>query len=75
MTYNKKDVKKSFKDIGYKVSFKTYSNFIACIIKHEDGQEMPSMFTSETLNKFKLAIDLKNVVKGQCFENSYRIVL
>ena len=75
MPYNKTDIKKSFKDIGYKISFKTYSNFIACIIKHEDGQEMPSMFTSETLNKFKPASDLRNTLKGQCFECDYRIVL
>ena len=75
MTYNKKDIRKSFKDIGYKVSFKTYSDFIARTVKHIDGQEMPSMFTSDTLNKFKPAIDLRNTFKGQCFENSYRIVL
>jgi hypothetical protein len=75
MTYNKTDIRKAFKDIGYKISFKTYTDFIACIIKHEDGQEMPSIFTSETLNKFKPAIDLKNTLKGQCFECDYRIVL
>lgn len=75
MTYNKKDIRKAFKAINYKVKFKTYSDFIATDIINAKGDIMPSMFTSDTLAAFKQAIDLKNTLKGQCFDSGYRVVI
>jgi hypothetical protein len=70
------DVRKSFKDIGFKIKTKQFSDFIGTeIINIESGKKLSSILTKDDYANFKPAILLRDKMKGKVFSNGFRVVL
>jgi hypothetical protein len=69
-----KEVRKQFKDIGFKVQIRSYSHGRHANILNSKGEKMPSIFTSkEHREEWLPAIELKSSVGIVLDENSDKI--
>ena len=78
-TYTVKELRAELKAAGYKLSVKTYSDFMAGQIKSADGEAISGYFTPEALaahrQRHARAFDLLEKYKGQTFDGAFRVVL
>lgn len=71
------DVRKAFKEIGYKVKTVRNSTFVTAKIVSSEGDAINAgnVFTPEFFDEHKAAFALIDKFKGKVFDDNWRVVL